>query len=508
MNRTVERRRFVKLCAAAAVAAGANPGLLAAAGTTARLYHRTALVDDDGAPITAQNLDVGRTYVFHYPYATTPCFLLDLGRPVRAAVQLSTETGEPYVWPGGTGGDGSVVAFAAICAHRMTHPAKDVSFINYRHGKVRYLDSGDRPRERNGVIFCCSEKSVYDPSERRAGAGRPGEAAARHHPAPERARERCAVRARHHRRRDVRRLLREVRIPPRPGARDQRHPAPGRRDLGGHETSRRTRAPSCSADRRRPVAATPSRHGRGREDSMQSTSCTNHPLRIAGLDHVVLRCARFDATMAFYVDVLGCTLERELPELGLHQLRAGAALIDLVPVGSRLGGTEPPDAERANMAHFWPAHRRPGLGRPGTPSARARPRVRAARHPLRRRRPRPVRLRHRPRRQRGGAQGRPGTAGGLNPRRQVRDHFPPRRGDGRRAFLNPAPTKIRRFFFTLTNRLGPGRREAPSSFERCLPGSAGILPANGRRPAIVQAGKMPALPGRAPRAWSRQLVDS
>ena len=76
------------------------------------------------------------------------------------------------------------------------------------------------------------------------------------------------------------------------------------------------------------------------------------PLRIAGLDHVVLRCARFDATMAFYVDVLGCTLERELPELGLHQLRAGQALIDLVPIGSRLGGTEPPDVERGNMAHF------------------------------------------------------------------------------------------------------------------------------------------------------------
>ena len=165
MNRTVERRCFVKLCAAAAVTAGANPALLAATGATARLYDRTALVDDDGAPITAQALDVGRTYVFHYPYATTPCFLLDLGRPVRAATELSTEAGEPYVWPGGAGEDRSIVAFAAICAHKMTHPAKDVSFINYRHGKVRFLDSGDRPRERSGVIFCCSEKSVYDPSD-------------------------------------------------------------------------------------------------------------------------------------------------------------------------------------------------------------------------------------------------------------------------------------------------------------------------------------------------------
>ena len=76
------------------------------------------------------------------------------------------------------------------------------------------------------------------------------------------------------------------------------------------------------------------------------------PPRIAGLDHVVLRCTRLEETMAFYVDVLGCALERELPDLGLHQLRAGQALIDLVPVGGKLGGTEPPDVERANMAHF------------------------------------------------------------------------------------------------------------------------------------------------------------
>ena len=76
------------------------------------------------------------------------------------------------------------------------------------------------------------------------------------------------------------------------------------------------------------------------------------PIRIAGLDHVVLRCARLDETAAFYIDVLGCAPERELPDIGLHQLRAGRALIDLVPVGSRLGGAEPPDPEHGNMAHF------------------------------------------------------------------------------------------------------------------------------------------------------------
>ena len=165
MNRRVERRSFVKLCAAAAVTAGANPSLLAAAGTTARLYDRTALVDGDGAPVTERMLSVGETYVFHYPYATTPCFLLDLGRPVGASAELATEAGDPYVWPGGAGAERSIVAFAAICAHKMTHPARDVSFINYRHGKVRFLDASDQRREARGVIFCCSEKSVYDPAD-------------------------------------------------------------------------------------------------------------------------------------------------------------------------------------------------------------------------------------------------------------------------------------------------------------------------------------------------------
>ena len=165
MNRRVERRSFVKLCAAAAVTAGANPSLLAAAGTTARLYDRTALVDGDGAPVTAQGLGAGKTHIFHYPYATTPCFLLDLGRPVRASAQLATEAGEPYFWPGGAGEERSIVAFAAICAHKMTHPAREVSFINYRHGKVRFLDSRERRREASGVIYCCSERSVYDPAD-------------------------------------------------------------------------------------------------------------------------------------------------------------------------------------------------------------------------------------------------------------------------------------------------------------------------------------------------------
>ena len=73
---------------------------------------------------------------------------------------------------------------------------------------------------------------------------------------------------------------------------------------------------------------------------------------VIGLDHVVLRVRDLDAMLAFYRDTLGCPVEREL-DIGLVQLRAGASLIDLVPVDSELGrkGGGPPGGPR-NMDHF------------------------------------------------------------------------------------------------------------------------------------------------------------
>jgi len=76
--------------------------------------------------------------------------------------------------------------------------------------------------------------------------------------------------------------------------------------------------------------------------------------RLLGIDHVVLRVASLPAMQAFYCGVLGCTLEREEPELGLTQLRAGEALIDLVPVDGPLGleGGAAPGLEGRNLDHF------------------------------------------------------------------------------------------------------------------------------------------------------------
>jgi catechol 2,3-dioxygenase-like lactoylglutathione lyase family enzyme len=56
------------------------------------------------------------------------------------------------------------------------------------------------------------------------------------------------------------------------------------------------------------------------------------PIRIREIDHVVLRTRELRRLQQFYCDVLGCTLERELPDFGLTQLRAGRSLIDLIDI--------------------------------------------------------------------------------------------------------------------------------------------------------------------------------
>jgi glyoxylase I family protein len=77
-------------------------------------------------------------------------------------------------------------------------------------------------------------------------------------------------------------------------------------------------------------------------------------INLAGIDHVVLRVVDLDRAMRFYDEVLGARLEKEQAEIGLYQLRAGNALIDLVPVDGRLGrmGGAAPGKEGRNVDHI------------------------------------------------------------------------------------------------------------------------------------------------------------
>jgi catechol 2,3-dioxygenase-like lactoylglutathione lyase family enzyme len=76
-------------------------------------------------------------------------------------------------------------------------------------------------------------------------------------------------------------------------------------------------------------------------------------IEIRCIDHVVLRVRDVAASKRFYCDALGCSVERESEALGLHQLRAGGSLIDLVPIGGPLGklGGAGPGAEGRNVDH-------------------------------------------------------------------------------------------------------------------------------------------------------------
>ncbi|MHA7682186.1 VOC family protein [Cupriavidus sp. PET2-C1] len=76
--------------------------------------------------------------------------------------------------------------------------------------------------------------------------------------------------------------------------------------------------------------------------------------RILGIDHLVLRTGNVTALMRFYVDVLGCNVERVQAEFGLIQLRAGSGLIDLVALDGPLGraGGAGPGREGRNLDHF------------------------------------------------------------------------------------------------------------------------------------------------------------
>ncbi len=152
----MERREFIRVCASGIAAAGV-PSTLAAQNLRARLYARTKLLDANNKPLLASTLPAQKNLIFHYPYASTPCFLINLGKPARTKTALKTAGNEPYEWSGGVGRAGSIVAYSAICAHQLAYPTRQISFISFR------AESSARNKHAQ-VIHCCAEHSQYDPA--------------------------------------------------------------------------------------------------------------------------------------------------------------------------------------------------------------------------------------------------------------------------------------------------------------------------------------------------------
>lgn len=163
MTKQINRRDFTRICGS--MIAGAVAGThLPASAEQRTAYSKALLLDQNKQPVTADSLTAGEPYLFFYPFVTTPCFLIDLGNSTSEST-LADRGGNQYDWLGGVGPNRSIVAYSAICSHKMSHPAKEISFINYRHDAVSFYSNEGKNEQRSGVISCCSERSVYDPSD-------------------------------------------------------------------------------------------------------------------------------------------------------------------------------------------------------------------------------------------------------------------------------------------------------------------------------------------------------
>jgi glyoxylase I family protein len=77
------------------------------------------------------------------------------------------------------------------------------------------------------------------------------------------------------------------------------------------------------------------------------------PFVLEGIDHLLLLVSGMSQAVAFYRDVLGCSVENELLKYGMVQLRAGSALIDLVDMELREGQWARPEvAGGRNLDHL------------------------------------------------------------------------------------------------------------------------------------------------------------
>lgn len=75
---------------------------------------------------------------------------------------------------------------------------------------------------------------------------------------------------------------------------------------------------------------------------------------IKHIDHLVIRVGNLHSMLDFYLNVIGCSMEKVQEDVGLYQLRAGTSLIDFIPVDGPLGklGGAAPGSEGRNLDHF------------------------------------------------------------------------------------------------------------------------------------------------------------
>jgi arsenite oxidase small subunit len=149
-----ERRDLMRQAACVA-GAWAVAGALPVVAGEPQQHPRSLLVNRLGDPFLARQLKPGEPHLFNYPFVASPVFLLALDG-AAAGVALTTEPKQNYSAPAGVGPNKSIVAFSAICAHKLMYPTPQLSFIGVRRGFEN---------EPAHVIHCCGDNSRYDPAQ-------------------------------------------------------------------------------------------------------------------------------------------------------------------------------------------------------------------------------------------------------------------------------------------------------------------------------------------------------
>ena len=161
----MERRNFLRLSATSAMAVAITPSLItqklyAEDGSLFQTFEKVQLKDAEGNPLKSKALVAEENYVFMYPYAGTHAIIVDLHAPTEKDIKLKAEDGTEYVYKGGAGAKGTLVAFSAICAHQLTHPTPKMTMFQYVPTTGKTL-----AYEKPGVFVCSSHLAAYDPKQ-------------------------------------------------------------------------------------------------------------------------------------------------------------------------------------------------------------------------------------------------------------------------------------------------------------------------------------------------------
>lgn len=90
----MERRDVICRCATSCAATAVSFGNDTFADAKPRPYGRTQLTNGGGQPLRPAQLTISeKNHVFHHPFAGTPCFRLNLGKPTTENAALKAGNG-------------------------------------------------------------------------------------------------------------------------------------------------------------------------------------------------------------------------------------------------------------------------------------------------------------------------------------------------------------------------------------------------------------------------------